>query len=111
MHIPQKKKEYAKILEMKIGLVNRSIDKSSGDRLKIIQSSHNDSFVDFEEEQQERKIPLLNLYLTDPNSTQDGMGLGESISSGSEKTSTYLRSQLTYGFRSRRDGGRWRITI
>ena len=52
VHIPQKKKEYAKILEMKIGLVNRSIDKSSGDRLKIIQSSHNDSFVDFEEEQQ-----------------------------------------------------------
>jgi hypothetical protein len=75
IHLPKNKIQTRKIFKLDIGLVNRSRDEIVGDRLKVIQNSHADTYVDIGPEQPLREIPLLLLYLVDPASTQNGAGV------------------------------------
>ena len=80
MHMPSNKTQKQEILDLSIGLVNRSRDKTEEGRFKIIQNNHQDTLVG--KSGADRMRPLLLLYLVDPAATQDSKGVQRVFTKG-----------------------------
>lgn len=80
VHMPSNKTQKQEILDLSIGLVNRSRDKTEEGRFKIIQNNHQDTLVG--KSGADRMRPLLLLYLVDPAATQDSKGVQRVFTKG-----------------------------